>query len=78
MLVCQIRLSQLDLRDKVRFRPGQDGAYWFPVRFGFTGPPPAPAPSVVQAKLQVRPRKVQSNDLFFREPFWSFSFGMVI
>lgn len=44
--------ADTDLRDKVRFRPGQDGAYWFPVRLGFTGPPPSPAPSVVQAKLQ--------------------------
>ena len=44
--------ADTDLRDKVRFRPGQDGAYWFPVRLGFTGPPPSPADSVVQAKLQ--------------------------
>lgn len=44
--------ASTELRDKVRFGPGQDGAYWFPVRLGFTGPPPAPTASVLQAKGQ--------------------------
>jgi len=44
--------SDTQLIDKVRFAPGQDGAYWFPSRLLFTGPAPSPTTSVMQAKLQ--------------------------
>lgn len=41
-----------DLADQIRFRPGQNGAFWFPTRLSFTGPPPSTPGSILQAKLQ--------------------------